>query len=110
MRCSPDVAILTGAGGSSLAISESLRAGMVIAPGVSTSAETSVLTAISRSVAESRMPRSVVSTRRLASTGKVVLAGTAAVTACNPSSSFSREIVKRMPGVERMDALLLFLN
>ena len=98
-RCSPLAAILTGDGGSSRAISLSFLAGMVMAPGVSTSALTSVLTAISRSVAEKRIPRSVVSTSKLASTGRVVLAGTAAVTAWRPSCSFSREIVNFMPGI-----------
>ena len=96
-RCSPDAAILTGAGGSSRAISASLRAGIVIAPGASMSAVTSVLTAISRSVPDSRMPRSVVSTRMFASTGSVVFAGMLAATAVRPSCSFSREIVNRIP-------------
>ena len=98
-RCSPLAETFTGEGGSSRAISLSFLAGMVMAPALSTSALTSVLTAISRSVAEKRIPRSVVSTNRFDSTGRVVLAGTAAVTAASPSWSFSREIVKRMLGV-----------
>ena len=64
---------------------------------VSTSAETSVLTAMSRSVPDRRIPLSVVSTRMLASTGNVVFDGMLAVTAANPSCSFSRAIVKRIP-------------
>ena len=83
--CSPAAAIFTGAGGSSLAISESFRAGIVTAPGDSTSAATSVLTAISRSVPESFIPRSVVSTRMFASTGRVVFPGMLAATAFSPS-------------------------
>ena len=69
-RCSPAAAILTGAGGSSRAISLSFLAGIVIAPGVSTSAATSVVTAMSRSVPDRRIPLSVVSTRIFARTGK----------------------------------------
>jgi hypothetical protein len=68
-----------------------------MAPGVSTSALTSVLTAISRSVPESLIPRSVVSTRILARTGRVVFPGILGPTATNPSWSFSLEIVNRIP-------------
>ena len=95
-RCSPTAAIFTGDGGSSRAISLSFFAGIVIAPDVSMSAATSVLTAMSRSVPERRMPFSVVSTRMLASTGSVVFAGIVAVTAVRPSCNFSREIVNRI--------------
>jgi hypothetical protein len=84
-RCSPCAATFTGDGGSSRAISVSFLAGMVIAPGASTSAWTSVLTAMSRSVPERRIPFSVVSTRMFASTGRVVLAGMLAATAVRPS-------------------------
>ena len=94
--CNDAFGILTGAGGSSRAISLSLRAGMVIAPTASTSAVTSVLTAMSRSVPEMRIPLSVVWTRRFARTGSVVLLGTAGVTAASPSWSFSRVMVKRI--------------
>lgn len=92
----PVVEMRTGEGGNSRAISESLRAGIVMAPALSTSAVTSVLTAMSRSVPEIRMPLSVVCTRRLANTGSVVLLGTAGVTAARPSPSFSRVMVKRI--------------
>jgi hypothetical protein len=85
MRWSPVAEMRTGAGGSSFAISLSLRAGIVMAPIASTSAVTSVETAMSRSVPEMRMPLSVVCTRRLARTGRVVLLGTAGVTAARPS-------------------------
>jgi hypothetical protein len=95
-RCSPEAASRTGAGGSSRAISLSFFAGIVMEPAVSTSAETSVLTAMSRSVPERRIPFSVVSTRMLARTGSVVFAGMLAATAARPSCSFSREIVKRI--------------
>ena len=97
IRCSPDPDTLTGDGSSSRAISLSFLAGTVTAPATSTSAVTSVLTAISRSVPESRMPRSVVSMRMFARTGRVVLDGMLAATAPSPSCSFSREIVKRIP-------------
>src|SRR5579883_2471698 len=97
MRCSPDAETLIGAGSSSLAISVSFFAGTVTAPASSTSAVTSVLTAISRSVPDRRIPRSVVSSRIFASTGSVVLDGMLAATAASPSCNFSREIVKRIP-------------
>jgi len=93
----------TGAAGSSRAISDSFLAGIVMAPADSTSAVTSVDTAISRSVPEMRIPLSVVWTSRFARTGSVVFEGTDDATAFNPSCSFSREIVNRMPiGVVRV--------
>jgi hypothetical protein len=98
MRWSPVAETRTGAGGSSRAISASLRAGIVMAPIASTSAVTSVETAMSRSVPEIRMPLSVVCTKRFANTGSVVLLGTAGVTAASPSWSFSRVMVKRISG------------
>jgi hypothetical protein len=70
---------------SSRAISLSFRAGIVIAPADSTSAVTSVLTAMSRSVPEIRIPLSVVCRRMFARTGSVVLVGTAGATAASPS-------------------------
>ncbi len=76
-----------------------------MAPVASTSAATSVLTAISRSVPDKRIPLSVVSTRMLARTGRVVLAGMLAATAASPSCSFSREMVNRItaPGFWRVN-------
>ena len=76
-RCSPAAAIFTGDGGSSRAISLSFLAGIVIAPVVSTSARTSVLTAISRSVPESRIPLSVVSDQDIRQNGQRGLGGNA---------------------------------
>src|ERR1043166_8979415 len=106
-RCSPDVATFTGEGGSSLAISESFLAGIVIAPCVSTSAATSVVTAMSRSVPDNRMPRSVVSTRMFASTGSVVFGGVVGVTAASPSCNFSREMVNRIADPQNRDSTAL---
>ncbi len=96
IRCSPIPASFTGAGANSRTISLSFLAGTVIPPCASTSAGTSIETLISRSVPEIRSPRSVVSRSRLASTGKVVLAGTAALTAISASWSFSRLMVSRI--------------
>src|SRR5207244_3251828 len=63
------------------------------APSASTSADTVVVTAMSKSVPDSRRPCFVTSTRTLASTGRVVLAGIAAATPLSPSCSCSRVIV-----------------
>src|SRR3954470_18575846 len=111
MRCSPDVAMRTGDGESSFAISESFLAGIVIAPCASISAATSVVTAISRSVPDKRMPRSVVSTRIFARTGSVVFGGVVGVTAASPSCNFSREIVNRIAYPQNRDsnALLTYV-
>jgi len=83
----------TDAAGSSRAISESFFAGRVMAPSSSTSAGTVVLTAMSRSVPERRMPSFLASSRMFDSTGSVVFAGTLETTARRPSCSFSRVIV-----------------
>ena len=74
-RCSPELVIRMAALGSSRTISTSLRAGRVMAPSWSTEAGIVVLTAMSRSVPESRSPSLDASTRMLASTGSVVLVG-----------------------------------
>src|SRR5881397_1388243 len=83
----------SGPAGSSRAMSTSFFAGRVTAPSASTSAGTVVVTAMSRSVPERRRPCLVTSTRTLASTGRVVLAGIAAATPPSPSCSCSRVIV-----------------
>ena len=88
--------------GSSRTISTSLRAGSVMAPSWSTEAATVVLTAMSRSVPERRMPSLVASSRMFERTGSVVLAGTLAATATSPSCSCSRVIVNFMPLLERL--------
>ena len=93
--------------GSSRTISTSLRAGSVIAPSWSTDADTVVLTAMSRSVPERRMPSFVASSRMLDRIGSVVLAGTLAATATRPSWSCSRVIVSFMPLLEEEKAVLL---
>ena len=77
-------------------MSTSFLAGSVTAPSTSTSAGTVVLTAMSRSVPESRRPGFAASTNTLARTGSVVLAGIAAATAIKPSCSCSRVIVNFM--------------
>src|SRR3989442_4040569 len=92
-RASPAAVTRTGPEGSSRAMSTSFLAGRVTAPSASTSAGTVVLTAMSRSVPERRTPCLVASTRTLARTGSVVLAGIAAATALKPSCSCSRVIV-----------------
>src|SRR5437762_2906992 len=84
-RASPAAANRTGPAGSSRAMSTSFLAGSVTAPSTSTSADTVVLTAMSRSVPERRMPCFVASSRTLARTGSVVLAGIAA--AASPRSA-----------------------
>ena len=61
--------------GSSRTISTSLRAGSVIAPSWSTDAATVVLTEMSRSVPDSRMPSLVASSRMFDSIGSVVFGG-----------------------------------
>ena len=96
-RCSPAPVIRIAALGSSRTISTSFLAGSVIAPSWSTDAGTVVLTAMSRSVPESRIPSFVASTRMFDRTGSVVLAGTLAATATSPSWSCSRVIVNFMP-------------
>ena len=84
-RDSPAAVKRTGPDGSSRAMSTSFFAGSVTPPSASTSAGTIVLTAMSRSVPDSRRPCFVASTRALARTGSVVLAGMAAATALRPS-------------------------
>src|SRR5437879_7283553 len=86
-RASPAAVTRTGPDGSSRAMSTSFLAGSVTAPSTSTSAATVVLTAMSRSVPDRRNPPACfeASTRTLASTGSVVLAGMAAATAAKPS-------------------------
>src|SRR6059036_3387217 len=99
-RASPAAVTRTGPDGSSRAISTSFLAGRVTAPSASTSAGTVVLTAMSRSVPDRRKPPACfeASTRTLANTGSVVLAGMAAATAAKPSCNCSRVIVNFMPG------------
>src|SRR5206468_1509064 len=92
-RDSPAAVMRTGPEGSSRAMSTSFLAGRVTAPSASTSAGTVVVTAMSRSVPDRRRPCLVTSTRTLASTGRVVLAGIAAATPPSPSCSCSRVIV-----------------
>ncbi len=84
-RCSPELVTRTAALGSSRTISTSFRAGIVTAPSASTSAGTTVLTAMSKSVPDKRTPSPVASTRMLDSTGSVVFEGTLAATATSPS-------------------------
>src|SRR6476661_191336 len=107
-RCSPEAVRRMAALGSSRTISTSLRAGSVIAPSWSTDADTVVLTEMSRSVPERRMPSFVASRRMLDRMGSVVLAGTLAATATRPSWSCSRVIVSFMPLLEEEIAVLLF--
>jgi len=92
-RDSPAAVNRTGPEGSSRAMSTSFFAGKVTAPSASTSAGTTVVTAMSKSVPDRRRPCFVTSTRTLASTGRVVLAGMAAATALSPSCSCSRVMV-----------------
>ena len=96
-RCSPAPVSRIAALGSSRTISTSLRAGSVMAPSWSTWAGTVVLTEMSRSVPESRMPSRVASRRMFDRMGSVVFAGTAAATATSPSCNCSRVIVSFMP-------------
>ncbi len=96
-RCSPEAVKRMLELGSSRTISTSFRAGRVMAPSWSTLADTVVLTAMSRSVPEIRSPSLVASSRILASTGSVVLAGTLAATATRPSWNCSRVIVNFIP-------------
>src|SRR5215207_5460376 len=107
-RCSPEAVSRMAALGSSRTISTSLRAGSVIAPSWSTDADTVVLTAMSRSVPERRMPSLVASRRMLDRIGSVVLAGTLAATATRPSCSCSRVIVSFMPLLWEEKAVLLY--
>ena len=92
-RCSPEAVIRMAALGSSRTMSTSFLAGTVTAPSASTSAGTTVLTAMSRSVPDRRTPSAVASIRILESIGRVVLVGTLAATATNPSCKRSRVIV-----------------
>src|SRR4051794_16835507 len=96
-RCSPEAVSRMAALGSSRTISTSLRAGKVMAPSWSTDAETVVLTEISRSVPERRMPSLPASSNMFDRIGNVVFAGTLAATATRPSCSCSRVIVSFMP-------------
>ncbi len=100
-RCSPEPVIRIAALGSSRTISTNFRAGRVIAPSWSTDAATVVLTAMSRSVPDSRRPSLVASTRMFDRTGSVVLLGTLAATATRPSWSCSRVIVNFMLLLDR---------
>ena len=71
--------------GSSRTISTSFLAGRVMAPSWSTEAAMVVDTPMSRSVPDNRRPSLLASTRMLERTGSVVLVGTLAATASNPS-------------------------
>src|SRR5690606_1229194 len=63
-----------------------------------------------RSVPERRSPSLVASSRMLASTGRVVLVGTAALTAFTPSDSCSRVMVNFIETPECLKAVLLQVN